>query len=272
MIIQQEKFKEIADEIRMYTGSSDLIKPSEFAGKIQDVFEEGRNFGAEERDDLFWETLQDGGKRTNYQYMFNTGWNQYTFKPKYDMVLIGLGANNMFGGSGASSTNRGLDLRKSALGITIDFSGCTSFNGAFAYTYNSSVVAIGIIDTRNAPSLANLLTAMNALHTVEKVILKDDGSQTSMNMSNAKALANIAFEGVIGCDINFKDSPLTYASMVSVITHLKNYSGTDKEYAYTLSLNESASAVLLASGTPSSEGIDFEGSWLEYVDSLGWNY
>lgn len=277
-------FGETKELIAQIVGSSDAVFPT---GDVTDLPHATSIYGMVRRDEgvaighiqgeehersNFWDTFQNFGKRTNYQYMFNTGWNQDTFKPKYDMVLDSLGCNNMFGGGGSLSTNRGIDLRKSAIGITIDFSNCTSFNGAFAYAYGSSVVAIGTIDTRNATSLLNMFTATSALHTVEKLILKDDGSQTGMNMSNATALKDITIEGVIGCNISFKNSPLYYESLVSIITHLKNYSGTDKEYAYTFSFHESAFELLLAFGSPSSEGIDFDGTWVEYIDSLGWNY
>lgn len=215
MSFQQEKFKEIADEIRNYTGGTDLIKPSEFAGKIGVVFTEGYKFGKTEQEEIdrmsFWDTFQDSGKRTNYQYAFQRGWNGATFKPMYDMKPTGTnGANNMFGGG----TSSNLDLRKSAIGITIDFSGCTSFNNAFSYS--PAVVAIGTIDTRNATSLSNLFNTATQLHTVEKLILKDDGSQTTMNMANATKLANITVEGVIGDNINFQSSPLTRASIESI--------------------------------------------------------
>lgn len=215
MSILQEKFKEIADKIRMYIGSADLIKPSEFASKIDEVFNSGEKFGRsngiEEARQIFWRAFQREGLRTNYQYAFQRGWTEYTFKPLFDMKPTGQnGANNMFG-SGDSS---GLDLRTSAIGITIDFSGCTSFNNTFSYS--PAVVAIGTIDTRKATSLSNMFNSATQLHTVEKLILKDDGSQTTMDMSNASKLANITVQGVIGDNINFKSSPLTRASIESI--------------------------------------------------------
>ena len=45
MSIQQEKFKEIADAIRKKTGTTDLIKPNDFANKINDVHRAGRTQG-----------------------------------------------------------------------------------------------------------------------------------------------------------------------------------------------------------------------------------
>ena len=45
MSYQQQKFKAIADKIREYTGTTDLIIPNDFALKIDDVYEAGRAAG-----------------------------------------------------------------------------------------------------------------------------------------------------------------------------------------------------------------------------------
>ena len=47
MSVQQDKFKEIADAIRGKTNSTDKIKPSEFASKVNDVYEAGKAEGTE---------------------------------------------------------------------------------------------------------------------------------------------------------------------------------------------------------------------------------
>jgi flagellar biosynthesis/type III secretory pathway protein FliH len=196
--------------------------------KYADGYSEGQAFGIEQgrkaECEEFWKVFQNEGKRANYQYAFQTGWNQHTFKPKYDMILTN--CNNMFGGT--FGNNSGLDLRKSAIGITIDFSKCTSFNNCFSYAYDSSVVAIGTIDTRKATSLANMFNSAYGLHTVEKLILKDDGSQTYLDMSNASALENITVEGVVGSDISFKSSPLTKASIMGRAITEEEYSILDE--------------------------------------------
>ena len=53
----------------------------------------------DEHYDTFWDTYQQNGKRTNYQYAFSgKGWNDTTFKPKYDISVSGNGGW-MFAGS-----------------------------------------------------------------------------------------------------------------------------------------------------------------------------
>lgn len=185
-------------------------KLTTIAENQQRVYDKGIEQGKENRDVEFWKVFQHNGNRTDYAYAFQSGWNTTTFKPKYDMNVTN--CNNMFGGNATSGCN--LDLRKSAIGITINFSGCTSFNNCFSYTYANSVVAIGTIDTRKASSLSNMFNCASALHTVEKLILKNDGSQTYMDMYGADKLANITIEGVIGNNISFQTSPLSKESIM----------------------------------------------------------
>jgi hypothetical protein len=55
--------------------------------------------------------------------------------------------------------------------------------------------------------------------------------------------------------------------MKSIITHLKNYSGTASEYTYSLTLTSACKTALEAEGTTSPNG----NLWTEYVSDLGWN-
>lgn len=82
MSVQQEKFKEIADNIREKTGTTDLIKPSEFASKIADVYEAGK----QAEYDAFWDAFQKNGTRTNYDYTFRR-WENGFYNPKYPITI-----------------------------------------------------------------------------------------------------------------------------------------------------------------------------------------
>lgn len=215
MSVQQEKFKEIANRIRQHLGGNELIKPNEFATKIDEVYSRGDTDGymhgqadgieqgrqAEWSD--FWDVFQSKGNRTEWDYQFKGSyWNGDAFKPKYKMIVKTAG--NMFSGNYSSVK---IDLRKEALGVEVDFSQCTLFNNTFSY--QGVISAIGVLDTRASSNLYNLFASNESLHTVEKLIFKDDGSQTNLNSTNAKKLKNILIEGVIGNSISFSASPLT---------------------------------------------------------------
>lgn len=84
MSVQQENFRTIADKIREKTNKTELIKPIEFANKIDEVYDAGKN--AEY--DTFWDNFQDYGNRTDYDHaFFSKYWNDNTFKPKYSIKL-----------------------------------------------------------------------------------------------------------------------------------------------------------------------------------------
>ena len=102
MSIQQDNFKAIADKIRENTGTTELIKPLDFASKIDDVyaagqkasgggaydegFADGRQAGQAE----FWDAYQEDGNRTNYAYAFcGRGWTDETYKPKHNITASG---------------------------------------------------------------------------------------------------------------------------------------------------------------------------------------
>lgn len=77
MSAQQEKFTEIADAIREKTGTTDLIKPSEFADKVSEVYDAGYEKGT-----LAAEPTTPTDNRTSmaywYQYLAAGGqWNTY---------------------------------------------------------------------------------------------------------------------------------------------------------------------------------------------------
>ena len=106
MSVQQQKFKEIADKIREKTGETDLIKPSDFASKIDDVYTAGQNAGGGGSDaptyeqgfedgkiaerDAFWDAYQQNGNRTGYTYAFyGKGWKDENYAPQHPIHTSG---------------------------------------------------------------------------------------------------------------------------------------------------------------------------------------
>ena len=176
----------------------------------------------------FWDTLQGKGGRRNYNYCFYSGnWDDTNFKPKYD--LIATGANSMFRAMGVT------DLRQALLdaGVTLDLSGCTALAETFT---NTTTTALPVINAVGASSLLYTFSGASKLVTIEKLILKDDGSQTfSSTFASASSLENIVIEGVIGNNISFSSSPkLTHDSLMSIIGALADHSGSTATHTCTL--------------------------------------
>ena len=181
--------------------------------------------------DRFWDTLQDNGNRTDYNFGFSSSiWPQETFKPKYPIKPTQ--AANIFGYWGYSYWKETIDFRN----FDIDFSNCTSFPNAF--TMNRQISAVGIIDAShaNTSSVTGLFNETRNLKIVEKLILRGDGSQTFSNTFNqCNSLENIVFEGVIGKNIGFGQSPLSKDSITSIVNHL-----SETATGQTLTLKKSA--------------------------------
>lgn len=201
----------------------------------------------------FWDAFQLNGNRTAYDYAFyscgdsaaNGGWTDELFKPKYDIKPKGT-CYSMFFRSNIK------DLTKIGCGVDIDFSQATTFNAIF---YSSGIVTLGVLDLRNVTNISQAFQYCNYLKTIEKIILKDDGSQTISDTTFqwASELQEIRFEGAIGSNINFQwQSKLSKASIENIIAHL-----SDTASGKTLTLKQIA--VMSNIGSP------YEQEWLDLV-------
>lgn len=212
-----------------------LATIAENMAKIQNItkkwFDRGRDYEQQEFWDAFQTNHNSGTERTNYEYAFaGQGWNSTILKPIRDIkpsTATGMFLNTQYEG----------DLRDFPVGL--DFSNCTAFGNCFAYAYG--ITGVGTIDARNGNS-NNGLTAMFTncwnLVTIEKLKLKDDGSQTygTNPFSRCDKLENIEVEGAFGQNTNFQNSTkLSKASIVSIIKAL--YSGASEK---TLTLSKIA--------------------------------
>lgn len=229
-VVKGESLTAVADAIRAKTGETDALGLGEMPGKVGDVFEAGKK----SEYDAFWDRVQENGERSNYGMAFCMSvFPRPAFDPKYDIRTTN--AQYMFTYWNNTPVNPGyfeLDLRK--CGVEIDFSQSTSFQSMFQTNYQ--LAAIGVFDTRSATALSNTFYYAIALHTVEKLILKDDGSQKLSNtFTNCLGLENIAIEGVIGSalDIHWSNK-LTHDSLMSIINALKDYVGSGTTYTCTL--------------------------------------
>ncbi|MBQ7036139.1 MAG: hypothetical protein IJN74_01455 [Clostridia bacterium] len=203
-------------------------KLTQIAENVPKVYEAGKK----SEYDAFWDSYQQNGNRKHYGVAFGgKGWNEHTLKPKYDIKPTS--AYMMFYQLEAGAN---IDLVKieEECGITFDFSECTDFQ---YLAYTSGVLRFGIIDTRAKGAFAQFLGNSSTLHTVKKLILKDDGSQTISNASwfLPNSLVNIEVEGKLGYSVRCVSANMTKASIASLINAL--YEGSAGQ---TLTLSKSA--------------------------------
>lgn len=242
MATVNEKMTAIADAIRDKTGETDALSLDDMATDIPKVYEAGKKSQYDE----FWDAIQygDGEKsnRESYLGVFSgRGWNDDVFKPKYNIVPIS--AYCMFASDKTYSYTGGIQNLVGCLenaGIQLDFSKCTNFQMTW---FHSIVTHIGVVDTTSASNISQTFYFAKFLHTIDKLILKDDGSQgfPYAPFSNCLALENITIAGKIGVSVGFdQSSKLTYESLTSIINALKILDSTTA----TLTLHEDAKARL----------------------------
>lgn len=201
--------------------------------------EEGIVEGKQAEHDAFWDVFQKYGNRTDYNYAFGFGFTNANFYPKYDIIVKNYCTSIFYALEGGSKFS--LIDRLNNCGVKLDTSKATNLTGLFSYA--NKITGIPTIDctglNSNSTSLfANLYTNCK---TIEKIITKE--SVTYKNWFTNTDVTNVTFEGVIGQDLDMSyGSRLTAASMNSIISCLKDYSGTDT--THTLSLGSTKLAKL----------------------------
>ncbi|MBO4941692.1 MAG: hypothetical protein J6D15_05775 [Clostridia bacterium] len=230
MATVNEKMTAIADAIREKTGGIAPLTLDDMATDIPKVYEAGKKSQYDE----FWDSFQDYGNEISYYCAFAEGgseeykkWND-VYNPKYDIKPTN--AYNMYWQSGLADIYNGDK-------INVDFSKATSLQSCF---YNAiKIERLKVVSAISASILQQTFDGCRKLHTIEKLILKEDGSQALVNTFRfCDALANISIEGKIGYIVNFANSPnLTYESLMGeqgIVNALKNYSGTTTTRTLTL--------------------------------------
>lgn len=208
----------------------------------------------------FWDDYQTNGTRTNYARAFyQAGWTDTTFRPKYDIKPTGT-VTNCFENSKITNLKECLAFND----VKFDFTMCTSVYQLF---YSAAVVAVGELDISPVEgNCSGLFQACRVLETVELLTVSEKNTTYATAFNQCNVLSEIRMAGVLALDLSFQYSPLSVASMKSVISCLKNYAGTDKEYTYTLTFPAARWTALEADSTAPDGG-----TWQSYVQSLGWN-
>ena len=205
--------KSISDAIRTKLGTTEKINASDFAEKILSIPTGGG-------DDL-WDYYQENGSRKNYKRAF-TGcvWDENTLKPKYSIKPTN--ANQMFyyAKNLRSLKNVVTNVKRNNPDFEFDTSLCTDLTGFIQAADN--VTELPEISTVSCNAVDQFLFWNALLKSVDKLILKSDGSQNFTNsFSGLSALTDIVIEGKFGCNVNISSSSkLTKNSIISIINAL----------------------------------------------------
>lgn len=180
------------------------------------VHECGVSDGKQAAYDAFWDAYQEKGYRRTYQNAFSGyGWNADTFKPKYDIVVVG-SAQNLFANIGISDVRQ----RLKDLNIVLNTAEASNFSYAFA---GAHIKYLPTISTLSADTLAYMFYGSYALRSIPLLILREDGSQVFTSaFYQCSKLEELCVTGKIGNSINLKWSPLSRASIESVMAALSD--------------------------------------------------
>lgn len=221
-------------------------------------YDEGFKAGSKTEYDKFWDALQLNGERTIYYHGFH-GYTREGFEPKYD--IIPTNAYRMF----FNTEKFDLQERLDECGVKLDFSKCTNFSQFLLW---SKITRIGVIDTSSAGRNHTVdFSYATELKTVDGIVLGEN--PVLLNFTSCGNLANVLkIEGEIQHNVTLNSSAkLSLASAKNFINALKDFSGTDYEYDYSIAFSSETLAALEADGATAPGG----NTWTAYARSKGWN-
>ncbi len=240
-------------------------KLTQIAENEQNVYEAGKK----KRYDDFWDTYQAFGKRTSYRCAFACGssstlanctsWNETNLIPKYDIIPTE-SVDRMF----MFNAIYDLEGHFNNIGIILDTSKCVNMAAMYQNAINHIIPTTSL---ESATTCNTVFGYANMVETIRKIIFSELNTNYVNMFVGCVALKNIVAEGVIAKSISFSDSPLTLESAESIISCLKNFSGTSNANTYKISFSSTTWAYLDEQGNVSPSGT----TWREYIASLGWN-
>lgn len=250
-----EKMTAIADAIRDKTGGTEPFTLDQMATGVTEVYESGKKAGY----DAFWNSYN----LENPAACGGSAWNKNTFKPNRDFNV------GQYGFMRHNWLNTAYDLAEhlKTLGVKIKK---VNHSQSFAYAWLTRIPTIEF-NTQNS-LIDRVFIGCQHLVTIDKIILPEEKYIPSFNnlFGDCSKLKNIAFEGIIPQSISFSGCPLTVESLKSIISCLKDYTGTTSEHTYTVTFKTSAFNALEAEGTTA----EYNGAactWAELIDNKKWN-
>lgn len=229
----------------------------EIAKNVSKVYEAGKK----SEYDAFWDGIQNSGNRERYEYAF-VDWDVEYIRPKYKVVPNSSSRNlNLFYNNSKLKkieskyfdfSNHRPNIAAGVNGNYLTFANCPNLEEIEDVGINGG----GYYSTYSSNQKLKKIAVMRCV----------EGGAYSEPFRGCESLTDIIIEGVISTNFPIRQSPLTVESLKSIITHLKDYSGTDKEYTYTVTFKATAFAELEAEGTTSPHG----NTWAKYIDDLKW--
>lgn len=241
--------KSLADKFRSKLSTTASINPQDFEGKIDEVYNKGFNEGGsagygqgylagesagkKEEYNTFWDNYQSNGSRTHYSGAFSgKGWNNATFKPKYDIVINNCTEYGIFYNSKITGSLQDI-LDAQGITFTINLTDSlsqTTYNCSyFGYSSFSELPVLDFSTRTGDYVLYGMFKHCPNLEKIEKIILPaNHNGYGSFAFYACNKLKEIRFEGTIINTLEFHYCPLSADSVNNILNCLDTatYSGT----------------------------------------------
>lgn len=241
-------------------------KLTTIAENEQRVFEAGKSAEWNE----LWDSLQDYGNRTLYQYFCpknafivdkNTS-PRLNFKPKYNLKPTN--ASYMFqsfntsssGGLGYASVVCDLTQWLDDLGVSLDTSNCTTVQNMFYNCHGfSRIPFLDLSKCTGANSLTNFIAQTWTIQTIDGIKSSENTAWDSRSFGSANNVSHCIFSGVIAKSFDLSKTKLDKESLLSALNTLKDLTGTGTTLTLTLG------ATLQAKLTDTEKAIATQKGW-----------
>ncbi|MBQ4153857.1 MAG: hypothetical protein IJE01_01490 [Clostridia bacterium] len=238
----KEYLKSIADVIRQGLNTTATINAQDFPSQIGYAFEKqvsdginiGVGMGKEEENTRMWDIFQCNGERDYYEYAF-TRTNATYISPKH-IVAPTSRVIHMFSNSPNLESIDGDKFDFSNISVTAD----ASSGGYYNTFYNCPKLKIVPDINMPAGGMYYTFSGCASLETIELVRYNAD-CVIKQAYTGCYALKNITIEGEIGNNVDFSPCTLlTHESLMSIINHLKDFSGTGTTRTLTIGTTNQA--------------------------------
>lgn len=249
----------ISDSIRSKLGITDVINAQKFPDKIEEVYNKGSADGWKE----FQNALTGNGERKSYYRAFYEA--DFT-KKRFDPIIYPTNIGYAFLRYKGKEMPSGFDCSKAEYDETTTDHSIIPVLFAGHCLNLEHFPDMGIKPCGN---ISSMFIECTNLKTIEILRVLDITTYPS-TFSYCKSLEYIRFEGTIGTSISFSYSPLDVESMKDIITHLKNYTGTENEGTYTLTLKDECKTIL----QEDTQTVELGGevyTYFELIAAKGWN-
>lgn len=147
--------------------------------------------------------------------------------------------------------------------ITLDCESFRTLNSAFSSCHKLNSVYLS--NTQNVANWAFMLQGSLRLRTIETLDFSSADSIDANTWSPRLENLKVAPE-TIKCNFVCQVTTLTLESAKSILLGLYNYSGTDMEFYYSVTLSDEVISLLEADGNTAPDDMN----WFDYVSSIGW--